>query len=283
MCNEALLTIRQLVEVGVTSILVTHEIAFAREIANHVYYADHRVIVDDGVPKEIFGNPRKVRTRAFLKRVFVVIRGGASQRSLPILSRTAAYQNMIPLADQPQFPGNLKLEQRVSAIDHWNALTMVVRAKRAFPKLGGHIASYASSAALFEFGFHYFFRAGQRGDLAYLQPHSVTGVYAREFLEGQLDEEHLAHYRRETADRGILDSSEHRGRKVWLFVGDGEMDEPESSAGRERERNAAELDRAMFRGPARALCRCERIRARGRANICSNAVGALRDKAPDRP
>ncbi len=183
------------------------------------------------------------------------------------------YQNTISLAEQPQFPGNLEIEQRLSAIVRWNALAMVVRANRAFPELGGHIASYASSADLFEVGFNHFFRAGPAGDLVYFQPHSATGVYARAFLEGRLNEEQLAHYRRETgghglssyphpwlmpdfwqfptgsmglgpiqaiyqarymkylADRGILDSAEHRDRKVWAFVGDGEMDEPESLAG----------------------------------------------------
>jgi pyruvate dehydrogenase E1 component len=183
------------------------------------------------------------------------------------------YQNTISLALQPQFPGNLEIEQRLSAIVRWNALAMVVRANRAFPELGGHIASYASSADLFEVGFNHFFRAGKTGDLVYFQPHSAPGVYARAFLEGRLDEEQLAHYRRETGgrglssyphpwlmpdfwqfptgsmglgpiqaiyqarymkyltDRGILDSPEHRDRKVWAFAGDGEMDEPESLAG----------------------------------------------------
>ena len=183
------------------------------------------------------------------------------------------YQNSISLAEQPQFPGNLEIELRLSAIVRWNALAMVVRANRAFPELGGHIASYASSADLFEVGFNHFFRAGRTGDLVYFQPHSATGVYARAFLEGRLDDEQLAHYRRETGgrglssyphpwlmpdfwqfptgsmglgpiqaiyqarymkyltDRGILDSPEHRDRKVWAFAGDGEMDEPESLAG----------------------------------------------------
>src|SRR4029077_4460799 len=99
------------------------------------------------------------------------------------------YQNTISLAEQPQLPGNLEIEQRLSAIVRWNALAMVVRANRAFPELGGHIASYASSADLFEVGFNHFFRAGQQGDLIYFQPHSATGVYARAFLEGRLEEE----------------------------------------------------------------------------------------------
>src|SRR5712691_6389705 len=151
-----------------------------------------------------------------------------------------------------------------------NALAMVVRANRESGELGGHIASYASAADLFEVGFNHFFRAGEAGDLVYFQPHSAPGVYARAFLEGRLTEEHLNNYRRETggkglssychpwlmpafwqfptgsmgigplfaiyqarfmrylAQRGLLDTG---GRKVWAFVGDGEMDEPESLAG----------------------------------------------------
>src|SRR3989440_11755937 len=183
----------------------------------------------------------------------------------PVLN--TPYKNSVALADQPQFPGNLELESRISAIVRWNALAMVVRANRAHAELGGHIASYASAADLFEVGFNHFFRAGQAGDLVYFQPHSATGVYPRAFLEGRPPEERLAHYPRETpgmglgascppslmpefwqfptgsmglgpinaiyqarfmrylADRGILKTE---GRKVWAFVGDGEMDEPES-------------------------------------------------------
>src|SRR6195256_6372869 len=186
----------------------------------------------------------------------------------PVLN--TPYKNSVALADQPQFPGNLELESRISAIVRWNALAMVVRANRAYPELGGHIASYASAADLFEVGFNHFFRAGTNGDLVYFQPHSAPGGYARAFLEGRLSEENLDHYRRETGgkglssychpwlmptfwqfptgsmglgsitsiyqarfmryleDRGILET---KGRKVWCFVGDGEMDEPESIAG----------------------------------------------------
>ena len=186
----------------------------------------------------------------------------------PVLN--TPYKNTISLDQQPQFPGNLEVEQRISAIIRWNALAMVERANRVSGELGGHIASYASAADLFEVGFNHFFRAGQNGDLVYFQPHSAPGVYARAFLEGRLSETQLDHYRRETggeglssyphpwlmpdfwqfptgsmglgpiqavyqarymkylADRGLADTA---GRKVWAFVGDGEMDEPESIAG----------------------------------------------------
>src|SRR5512140_1796716 len=140
----------------------------------------------------------------------------------PVLN--TPYRNSVGLADQPQFPGNLELEQRLSSIVRWNALAMVVRANRAHPELGGHIASYASAADLFEVGFNHFFRAGPSadklgaagGDLVYFQPHSATGVYSRAFLEGRLSEAQLAHYRRETglgaeaapaADAGIAAAS----------------------------------------------------------------------------
>src|SRR3989441_11868730 len=96
-------------------------------------------------------------------------------RSLPPVLNTP-YKNSIALADQAQFPGNLELEQRISSIVRWNALAMVVRANRAYPELGGHIASYASAADLFEVGFNHFFRSD---DLVYFQPHSAPGGYAR--------------------------------------------------------------------------------------------------------
>ncbi|MBX9964211.1 MAG: alpha-ketoglutarate dehydrogenase [Burkholderiales bacterium] len=108
------------------------------------------------------------------------------------------YANTISLADQPPFPGNLETEQRLIGLVRWNALAMVVRANKAHAELGGHIASYASAADLFEVGFNHFFRAGQSGDLVYYQPHSAPGIYARAFLEGRLSPEQLDNYRRET-------------------------------------------------------------------------------------
>src|SRR4051812_38886938 len=180
------------------------------------------------------------------------------------------YVNTIALAEQPPYQGNLEIEARLSALVRWNALAMVVRANRTSGELGGHIASYASAADLFEVGFNHFFRAGERGDLVYFQPHSAPGVYARAFLEGRLTEENLDNYRRETGGKGLssyphpwlmpnfwqfptgsmglgplfaiyqalfMRYLQHRGlldtegRKVWAFVGDGEMDEPESLAG----------------------------------------------------
>jgi pyruvate dehydrogenase E1 component len=114
------------------------------------------------------------------------------------------YVNTISVDQQPAFPGDLAIEERLASIMRWNALAMVVRANQAYGELGGHIASYASAADLFETGFNHFFEArrgtgpGQhRGDLVFFQPHSAPGVYARAFLEGRLSEQDLAHYRQE--------------------------------------------------------------------------------------
>ena len=81
---------------------------------------------------------------------------------------------------------------------------MVVRANKVASELGGHIATYASVADLFEVGYNHFFRAGQSGDLVYFQPHAAPGVYARAYLEGRLSEEQLDNYRRETGGNGLV-------------------------------------------------------------------------------
>ncbi len=110
------------------------------------------------------------------------------------------YVNTIPVDRQPAFPGDLALEEKLASLMRWNALAMVARANAAYGDLGGHIASYASAADLFEAGFNHFFRARneqQGGDLVFFQPHSAPGVYARAFLEGRLTEADLAHYRQE--------------------------------------------------------------------------------------
>jgi pyruvate dehydrogenase E1 component len=110
------------------------------------------------------------------------------------------YVNTIPVEQQPAFPGDLAVEERLASLMRWNALAMVARANGAYGELGGHIASYASAADLFEVGFNHFFRARnaqQGGDLVFFQPHSAPGVYARAFLEGRLGENDLAHYRQE--------------------------------------------------------------------------------------
>jgi len=118
--------------------------------------------------------------------------------------------NTIAAQDQPVFPGDLAIEERLGSLIRWNALAMVVRANQAYGELGGHIASYASAADLFEVGFNHFFHAreglapGQhRGDLVFFQPHSAPGVYARAFLVGRLSEQDLLHFRQELAAPGV--------------------------------------------------------------------------------
>ncbi|WP_210546783.1 alpha-ketoglutarate dehydrogenase [Rhodoferax sp. PAMC 29310] len=112
------------------------------------------------------------------------------------------YVNSIGVDQQPVFPGDLAVEERLGSLMRWNALAMVVRANQAYGELGGHIASYASAADLFEVGYNHFFHArsdatSQLGDLVFFQPHSAPGVYARAFLEGRLSADDLLHYRQE--------------------------------------------------------------------------------------
>ena len=122
-------------------------------------------------------------------------------------ARNTPYGNTVRVADEPAYPGGadgLLLEQKLAGIMRWNALAMVVRANRAHAELGGHIASYASAADLFEVGFNHFFRARHGdfgGDLVFFQPHSAPGVYARAYLEGALGADDLGFYRREIEAR----------------------------------------------------------------------------------
>ena len=118
----------------------------------------------------------------------------------------SAYQNTLPLDEQAVHPGDVAMEERLTAIMRWNALAMVVRANKAYGELGGHVATYASAAEIFEAGFNHFFRgpdAPGGGDLVFFQPHSAPGVYARAYLEGRLDEQALAKYRQEVGGGGL--------------------------------------------------------------------------------
>ena len=183
---------------------------------------------------------------------------------------TTSYVNTIPTHLQQKHPGDPDMERRIRAIIRWNAVMTVLRANEKSPGIGGHIASFQSSATLYDVGFNHFFRAPNEnfdGDLVYFQGHSSPGIYARAFLEGRMSEEQLSNFRMESQgnglssyphpwlmpdfwqfptvsmglgpimgiyqarflkylhDRGIADTSD---RKVWVFCGDGEMDEPES-------------------------------------------------------
>ena len=124
----------------------------------------------------------------------------------PKAPRLSAYQNSISLDQQGHYPGDIELEETITSIVRWNALAMVVRANAAYGELGGHIASYASAAEIFEVGFNHFFRGaidGRPGDLLYAQAHSAPGIYARAYLEGRLSEERLANFRREIGGNGL--------------------------------------------------------------------------------
>jgi pyruvate dehydrogenase E1 component len=150
-----------------------------------------------------------VRTEGVYRCAFLLDRLEERARELglaPHLPPCSAYRNTIPPEQQPRYPGDLALEERIAAIVRWNALAMVVRANEAHGELGGHIATYTSAAEIFETGFNHFFRGAADpggGDLVFFQPHSAPGIYARAYLEGRLGEEHLARYRREVGGRGL--------------------------------------------------------------------------------
>ncbi|MCP4209581.1 MAG: pyruvate dehydrogenase (acetyl-transferring), homodimeric type [Shimia sp.] len=193
----------------------------------------------------------------------------AAGATLPF-SATTPYQNTIPTDDQEEFPGDLDMEWRIRTINRWNAMATVVRRNKVSSEYGGHIASFASSAVMYDIGLNHFWRSKSAihgGDLVFFQGHVIPGIYARSFMEGRLTEEQLENFRSEV-DGGGLSSYPHpwlmpdywqfptvsmglgplmaiyqarfmkymhnRGlidmadRKVWCFLGDGEMDEPES-------------------------------------------------------
>ncbi len=180
------------------------------------------------------------------------------------------YLNTIPPELEVRSQGDQEMESKIRSIIRWNAAMMVMRANRDSADLGGHIASFASSATLYDIGFNHFWRAPGKdhgGDLIFFQGHSAPGIYARAFLEGRLTEKQMDNFRRESEgegvpsyphpwlmnefwqfptvsmglgpimaiyqarflkyinNRGIADTSE---RKVWMFLGDGETDEPQS-------------------------------------------------------
>ncbi len=179
------------------------------------------------------------------------------------------YRNTISQYDQGIYPGDLAIEEKITAILRWNALTMVMKANKNFGGLGGHIASYASFAEVFETGFNHFFKGGDEADLIFYQSQCTTGIYARSFLEGRLTKNHLENYRQELNEQGLssychpylmkdywtfttasmgiglvnaiyqarfMKYLENRNllktnKRVWGLFGDGEMDEPESLVG----------------------------------------------------
>jgi pyruvate dehydrogenase E1 component len=133
------------------------------------------------------------------------------QIGLPPLTQTR-YINTISPEQEPYFPGDEELEQRIRRIIRWNAVAMVLRANNRFAGIGGHLATYASAATLYEVGFNHFFRGKDgegSGDQIFYQGHAAPGIYARAFLEGRLTEDQLDHFRRETVPGQGLSSYPH--------------------------------------------------------------------------
>lgn len=244
-----------------------------------------------------------IETKEWLDALKSVIREEGPERAQFLLSKLSAaaskqgisaqsaiqtpYINTIPVNAEPPVEGDPEIEKKINAMIRWNAIVMVLKAGKKAAELGGHIASYASAAILYDMGFNHFFHAATKehgGDLLYIQGHSSPGIYARAFLEDRITEEQLLNFRQEVDGKGIssyphpwlmpdfwqfatvsmglgplqaiyqarfLKYLENRdlahtdGRKVWMFCGDGEMDEPESLgalsvAGREK------LDNLIF-------------------------------------
>jgi pyruvate dehydrogenase E1 component len=127
--------------------------------------------------------------------------------------RTTDYMNTISPEHEPAFPGDEGIERNIRAMNRWNAAMMVHRAQRPGVGVGGHISTYASSAALYEVGFNHFFRGQDHpggGDQIFFQGHASPGMYARAFLEGRLTEDQLDGFRQELSHpAGGLSSYPH--------------------------------------------------------------------------
>jgi len=143
----------------------------------------------------------KTRARYLLSRLME--RAQESQVSFPATVSTP-YVNTIPLEQEPWFPGDEHIERRIRAFVRWNAAMMVVKANKAADGIGGHLSTFASSAALYEIGFNHFFRGkdDEPGDHVYFQGHAAPGVYARAYLEGRMTDEDLDHFRQEIGRDG---------------------------------------------------------------------------------
>jgi pyruvate dehydrogenase E1 component len=119
---------------------------------------------------------------------------------------TTAYVNTIPPHMEKHTPGNAEMEYKIRSLIRWNAMATVLRASKRGGELGGHIASFASAATLYDVGFNHFFRGPDHpggGDLLYIQGHSSPGIYARSFLEGQISAEQLDKFREESEGKGL--------------------------------------------------------------------------------
>lgn len=115
-------------------------------------------------------------------------------------SLNTAYKNTISVAEQPKYPGDLALEQKIETIVRWNAMAMVLKANKESDGIGGHISSFASSATLYEVGYNHIYQGHTKdfhGDVVLFQGHITPGIYSRAYLEGILTEEHIHNFRRE--------------------------------------------------------------------------------------
>ena len=191
--------------------------------------------------------------------------------SLSEATLNTPYRNTIPLSEQPSYPGDIEMESKIENIIRWNAMAMVLQAYDLGEGLGGHIATYASTATMTEVALNHFIKSrsdNYQGDMFNIQAHSSPGVYSRAFLEGRLSVEEIGNFRRELQEDGGLPSYPHprrrpelwpsptasmglngvssiyyarfskylenrgllskEGGKIWAFLGDGEMDEPET-------------------------------------------------------
>jgi pyruvate dehydrogenase E1 component len=247
---------------------------------------DRLTVISDGLPSQL-PDIDPSETAEWLESLDAVVREQGRGRARYLMQRllqsarehqvgvpslrSTDYINTIPPEHEPWFPGDEHVERRIRAYIRWNAAVMVSRGNRPGLGVGGHIATYASSAALYEVGFNHFFRGkdgGESGDQVFFQGHASPGIYARAFLEGRLTEDQLDGFRQELSHPGGLPSYPHprlmpdfwefptvsmglgpinaiyqarfnrylyaRGladtsrSHVWAFLGDGEMDEPES-------------------------------------------------------
>src|SRR4029453_16298714 len=124
----------------------------------------------------------------------------------PAISVTTPYRNTIPPEQEEKSPGNRELEHKIRSAIRWNAVAIILRANKESSELGGHIASFQSSALLYDIGFGHFWHGASKehgGDLIYVQGHVSPGIYARAFVEGRLSEQQLLNFRQESEGNGI--------------------------------------------------------------------------------
>ncbi len=126
--------------------------------------------------------------------------------TMPPFLATTPYRNTITPENEEKSPGNRELEHKIRSAIRWNAVAIILRANKESSELGGHIASFQSSALLYDIGFGHFWHAPtdqHGGDLIYVQGHVSPGIYARAFVEGRLTEQQLLGYRQESEGKGI--------------------------------------------------------------------------------